>query len=519
MKKLGLFILSVLLLFHSCSQAREHWEIQYELANTALPALHSFAWAQLGDDLLVIGGRKDGLHPRQPSLAFDEENQNDSMWVLGQDGQLYAASLQGLSDSVRAQLSSTNPQFVQRGKYLYFTGGYGYFPPMDEHITYDALLVLDVSKIIESIQKENKINPRHIQVFRSDTFAVTGGIMELFEGHLLLAGGHRFDGFYNPVDNPTFTQVYHEKILEFDVNPEKGTWKTIHLLEDSLLHRRDYNSRVIKENGKDKLILFSGVFRKDRNMPYTHVLSYSDKKLVENKNFNQCFSNYHTAHAYLDDNFSVPEYRNMEIFFGGLAGYYIESDTLVYDGDIPFTSHTSLLRLSDGPIQEYLGSQDLPGFLGTAAVFVSGMKPNLETSKNEIYLGTIIGGITTDQRNVFWSAKDKPSQAHSQLIHVYLRQSADPGLHKMAISESPYQVMIYPDSDYTYFTLEWNQENERLLVEFFTMDGSKLFGQYILTDKTIHQKLKLPEELMKHNSFMMHLKGSEEYWIRVMNND
>ena len=40
-----------------------------------LPALQSFAYATWQDKWLLVGGRKDGLHRRQPWAAFDEDEQ------------------------------------------------------------------------------------------------------------------------------------------------------------------------------------------------------------------------------------------------------------------------------------------------------------------------------------------------------------------------------------------------------------------------------------------------------------
>ncbi len=507
------------LFLNSCISAQQHWKLSYELEETALPALHSFAWARSGEDLLIVGGRRDGLHLRQPSLAFDQPGQNDSMYVLTAGGEVHGAALTGLDDSIRFQLSSTNPQFAQRDKYLYFTGGYGYFPPMEEHITYDALLVLDVSKLTKSILENGKINPEDILVMRAPDFAVTGGVMEVFDDHLLLACGHRFDGFYNPANNPTFTQVYHEKILEYDVDPIEKTWNTIHLLEDTLLHRRDFNARVLHRPDGDELVLYSGVFRRDRNMPYTKILRYRKGFLREDPEMDQCLSNYHTAHCYLSDDFPVEQYRGMELFFGGLAGYYVENDSLHYDGDIPFTRHVSALRLSPSHIKEYKSSTDLPGFLGTAAVFVPQEKVDLEPSQKKYYLGCILGGITSDERNVFWSAQDEASTAYTQQIKVYLEPSNEPGMQVMDISHSVNQPQIYPDSDYQYFTLEWKQEAEKLLIECYSRAGKKILSQYVNTTQNTRQKMQLPEELMQETEFILHLHGKEEYWIRVLNND
>ena len=47
---------------------------QMEINN--MPALQSFAYATWQGKWLLIAGRKDGLHRRQPWATFDEEGQN-----------------------------------------------------------------------------------------------------------------------------------------------------------------------------------------------------------------------------------------------------------------------------------------------------------------------------------------------------------------------------------------------------------------------------------------------------------
>ncbi|MBK6835837.1 MAG: hypothetical protein IPG89_16810 [Bacteroidetes bacterium] len=52
------------------------------LTITNLPGLHSFATAQSNGKWLVIGGRKDGLHARQPFNAFPAASNNTSIYVI-----------------------------------------------------------------------------------------------------------------------------------------------------------------------------------------------------------------------------------------------------------------------------------------------------------------------------------------------------------------------------------------------------------------------------------------------------
>jgi len=49
---------------------------------SGLPGLHSYAWGQQGGKWLIIGGRKDGLHARQPFNAFPQAQNNTDIYVV-----------------------------------------------------------------------------------------------------------------------------------------------------------------------------------------------------------------------------------------------------------------------------------------------------------------------------------------------------------------------------------------------------------------------------------------------------
>ena len=81
MKKITLFLLSSTFLLKAFSQ----WNYRVELVPDTienLPALHSYVFAQQENEYLVIGGRKDGIHPRQPFAAFNETDKNTKAYVI-----------------------------------------------------------------------------------------------------------------------------------------------------------------------------------------------------------------------------------------------------------------------------------------------------------------------------------------------------------------------------------------------------------------------------------------------------
>lgn len=127
---------------------------------SGLPGLHSFAFAQSGGKWLVIGGRKDGLHARQPFNAFLETNNNSTIYVIDiVNNQFWTASVNTLTNGLKEQLQSTNMNFYQDKDSLYIIGGYGYSPSSLDHITYPNLTSISVNGLISSIVNGTSIVP------------------------------------------------------------------------------------------------------------------------------------------------------------------------------------------------------------------------------------------------------------------------------------------------------------------------------------------------------------------------
>ena len=92
-----------------------------------LPGVHSFAAAQYDNKWLIIGGRTDGRHRRQPWASFWEQDNNKPIFVIHPvERQVWPADLSGLPLSIYEQLQSANMSFEQKGETLYIIGGYGY---------------------------------------------------------------------------------------------------------------------------------------------------------------------------------------------------------------------------------------------------------------------------------------------------------------------------------------------------------------------------------------------------------
>ena len=159
----------------SIAQAAPFQIVLEPVTNSGLSGMQSYAYGQANGKWLVIGGRRDGLHRRQPFASFNANGKNNQLLVIDPVSlKKWELPLTSLTVDLQEQLSATNMQFHQEGKYLYITGGYGYSNSLGDHTTYGKLTAVDVPNTINAIVNNQPIEPFFRQI--SDTiFAVTGG--------------------------------------------------------------------------------------------------------------------------------------------------------------------------------------------------------------------------------------------------------------------------------------------------------------------------------------------------------
>lgn len=185
------------------------------IANTNLPGLHSYAFGMWQNKWVFIGGRLDGIHARQPFNAFPA-NSSNTMLIVYQPStnQIWTRSVNELAVGLKEQLQSTNMNFYQDGNHLIIVGGYSFAASVNDHITHNKLTTIDLSVLVPAIQNNSAIASAFKQI-TNENFAITGGQLGKIDNTYYLVGGHRFDGRYNPMGNPTFTQNYSNQIRKF----------------------------------------------------------------------------------------------------------------------------------------------------------------------------------------------------------------------------------------------------------------------------------------------------------------
>lgn len=426
------------------------------------PELQSFVVGQHEGKWLLIGGRKDGLHQRQPFASFLAEDNNTTAYVVDpQNLQVWSASLASLPTALNEQLQSTNMEFVQRDTVLYLTGGYGYSATAADHTTYPYLTAVNIPSVMDAIIAGTGFTS-HFRYTTNAEMAVTGGYMHLLNGTFYLVGGQFFEGRYNPMGpthGPGFTQEYTEAIRAFDVTDD-GTTVSIsdytETVDAANLHRRDYNMvPQVFPNGEYGFTAFSGVFRPDVDLPWHNSVDITSSGYTVNNSFDQLLSQYHSAHLPIYDEAANEMYT---LFFGGMARYYYDqSGTLVDDENVPFVQTISLVtRDANGDMTEQNLALQMPSFLGSGAEFMSVSNVNylndevLElndlTAGQPTLVGYIYGGIESSQENIFFINDGTQSWASNRLFKVFITPSESTSISANSLSgDDVFKLQVFPN--------------------------------------------------------------------------
>ncbi len=460
-----------------------------------MPGVQSFAWGKSSDGkILIIGGRRDGLHLRSPFETFDPAYNNKDLIVLDVlASRVWTAPLSSLPTSIQEQLQSTNMQFYQRDSILYIVGGYGYSATAGDHITFPYLTAVHVDSVVDAIIN-NKPFAKYFRQIEDSRMQVTGGQMGYLDSFFYLCGGQLFMGRYNPMGGPSFSQQYTEEIRKFKIVDDGNTLsiRDYSAIKDPAnLHRRDYNmSPQIFPDGSHGFTMFTGVFQVGANLPFLNSVNVFDTGYqVVNQNI--YLSHYHSAKVPIWDSANNTMHT---IFFGGIAQFYMDSlGNLIRDDSVPFvTTISKVTRHSDWTLSEYkIG--DMPGLVGASSEFVPVSGADVEYVDGEILhlnkipdnkrvlIGYIIGGINSTAPNIFWRNDGTQSKADPTVYAVYLTkgQSRDipvryvepPEEIKLTINPNPVEDVLYAEIQLP--------EGEGFYVRIVNMKGETVYFQRV----------------------------------------
>lgn len=413
--------------------AQSQFRLQLDTASLpGLPGLHSFAFGTHHGKWLLIGGRRDGMHPKFG--GFGTDNSNRHIWVVDpQSEQVWQRSLAELPDTLQEQLRSANMEFFQAGETLLFVGGYGHSETAQNHITYPYLTRIQVPALMHAVQNGGDLLP-HFQQTRDTFFAVTGGQLQRLADTFYLVGGHRFDGIYSAnSENPT--QAYTDAIRKFTLVDGLVAHRSI-VSDEFNLHRRDYNlTPAIFPDGELGLTAFSGVFQPGLALaPFLNIVEIRPSSGHAPVNgFSQFLANYHCAKVPL---YAESAQEMHTLFFGGISQYWFnDNDSLMKDARLPFVRTVSrVTQKADGTYEEAAFDVRLPFHTGTSAEFILADGVPLRAHDLVDYdalpdgnslLGYIVGGIVTpeNQRNPFVANTVGITSASAQLIRVTIQKN------------------------------------------------------------------------------------------------
>lgn len=403
----------------------------------ALPGLHSFAAAQYDGKWVLIGGRTDGLHQRQPNTSFLSVNNNTKIYVVDPVSKnVWSALVTSLPVDISDQLQSTNMLFCSDSSKLYIAGGYGYSVAAADHKTYASLLVIDLPGLIQAIITGSAINT-FIRQLSDNYFALTGGQMAKLGDMFLMVGGQRFDGRYNPNNGPSFTQEYSNQVRKFRLSDDGVAISMNYqqsITDVNQLHRRDYNmAPQVFPDRKLGYTAFSGVFQAAVNLPYLNTVDIDTVSYYPNTSFNQLLNHYHSGKFSVYDSAA----NLMHSFFlGGMAQFYYDAGgNLEQDNAVPFVSTIGRVSRDAGGTMTETKVGDLPGLLGSGAELILNHELPLyanevirlhDVNADTVLAGYLVGGIQSIAPNIFFVNNGTQSSAANTIFKIFLVKQSGP---------------------------------------------------------------------------------------------
>jgi hypothetical protein len=457
---------------------------------SGLGGVQSYAFGQHEGKWLIIGGRLDGLHRRQPFASFDVAGHNTDIIVIDPvQKKQWRKSNSVLPASIREQLSATNPEFHQEGDRLYIIGGYGFSATLNDHTTYANLCAVDVPQVINAVIN----NQDMVSFFRQiqhEKLAVTGGYLHKLYETYYLVGGQKFIGRYNPMGpdfGPGFFQEYTNAIRKFTLTDDGvnlGVTFSDEVYDEENLHRRDYNvAQHIKPDGTFGLTAFSGVFQKEVNLPFLNCVHIDTVGYTVQPEFNQYYNHYHCAHVPL---YSSSSQQMHTLFFGGIAQYYDDNGVLTRDDEVPFVNTIArVTRSKEGNMTEHKLKSVMPGLLGSGSEFIiheqipvyeNGVIKFDELIADTTHIGYIYGGINSSAPNIFFTNTGSQSSASNRIFKVFLLKNQSSDTDDLNLqSQNGLGMLVFPNPTFDNIQIKYELQNPaEVTLTIYSINGEKI---------------------------------------------
>lgn len=521
-----LYLLIVLLFINNNAQAQSSpFNIYLEPMNiNGLGGLQSYAYAQHNGKWLIVGGRLDGMHRRQPFAAFDVAGNNNQLRVVDPvAGTTWSQPISSLSTNLQEQLSSTNMAFYQSGNYLYLVGGYGYHNATASRKTFNFITAIDVPATINAIIN-NASFTNYFRQQEDTTFGVTGGHLKKVDATYYLAGGNRFDGNYNPMGNPTYVQAYTNAVRRFTLS-DNGTTLTInHLpawINANEFHRRDYNAVAqILPGEKEGVTMFSGVFQPTIDLPFLGSVTFDSAGYAPDANFQQYYNHYHCGVLPV---YSALQQEMHSVFFGGIAQYYDNGGTLTQDNQVPFVKTIArVTRTANGTMSEHKLPLEMPAFIGAGAEMIP--IENIPHYNNHVikldsltadttHVAYLYGGINSSAANIFMSNDGTQSTALSDIYKVFIIKNKPMGIDQFNVqSRGSLQLQVYPVQGQTWPKVHFVLNRAaKVNLRLLNQQGQLLYQTQTERLNTGARVIEIPNDIQRMNShYIIHIEANGE---------
>lgn len=398
-----LFSFLLLTMLAACSANRPKpqatGDVPYSLGLQAFtiagfPGLHSFVSAGSPGQMVLLGGRTNGLHGFAPSAdaaqapSFPKAYANDTVYVLDLVNRklLGQAKATGLPQPYLSQFQATNLQYLLRDTFLYIIGGYGPDPATGTMVTLPYLTVVDLPALVKTVTGGGALDAAFAQAnmasFQHPALAITGGDLELQNGSFLLMYGHLFNGEYSSDGGGQVLQEYSNSIRVFSIQASRGA-NGIQLQAsftgaypnvqsgmdpDNPYHRRDLTILpALDPSGNPRIGVYGGVFKGGKMQGYVNPLyvtpgSNVGLNVTEDASATQLLSQYDCATLPV---FSASKGAMYSTFFGGISQFYWDPSCNCLKGDavnlstrpidgLPFISSVSTFRVNSSGSAQYL---------------------------------------------------------------------------------------------------------------------------------------------------------------------
>lgn len=421
------------------------------------PGVHSAVVAGAPEQLVVLGGRRNGLHgfPSGKTAAagpsFPKTEANNTVYVLDLVHQklLGSASVTSLPAAIASQLQATDTQYQLLNGWLYLLGGYG--PgPTGTLTTLATATVINFNALVNAAINNQPLDAAfaaaNIVQFPHPALAITGGGLALLPDasgatDFVLAFGQQYTGEYT-VGGGLVSQTYANGVRIFQFTYAAGSSKPsainfiaavpdpgqVQQSPESPYHRRDYTLKAsLDSSGNRRLVAYGGVFKGGRFEGFLNpvfVSPGSGTATLTPVADVQLMSQYETAAIQLFDKSSSTMYTTL---FGGISQNYWDAATKSLKHDaldlksgvdgLPFVNSVSTLRMSTttdtGSQYLHAGesfppSSSIPSCSGTSApyggaqaafVIASGVPQatdgvvQLNSITSPTLIGYVVGGI------------------------------------------------------------------------------------------------------------------------------